>query len=52
MLLWYDGALRDPATPLITALDHGLTVGDGVWNASGPDAPTGVRLIVGMRLRG
>lgn len=31
MLLWYDGALRDPATPLITALDHGLTVGDGVF---------------------
>lgn len=31
MILWYDGELRDPATPLVSALDHGLTVGDGVF---------------------
>lgn len=30
-VLWFDGALRDPAQPVISALDHGFTVGDGVF---------------------
>lgn len=30
-VVWYDGKLHDPATPLIGALDHGFTVGDGVF---------------------
>lgn len=29
--IWHDGRLRDPEEPLVTALDHGLTVGDGVF---------------------
>lgn len=31
VILWFDGELRDPALPLVSALDHGLTVGDGVF---------------------
>lgn len=31
MVLWLDGRLQDPAVPLISALDHGFTVGDGVF---------------------
>lgn len=30
-LVWFDGALRDEREPLIGALDHGITVGDGVF---------------------
>ena len=30
-ILWFDGSLRDPEEPLIRALDHGFTVGDGVF---------------------
>lgn len=31
-LVWFDGRLRDPDEPLVTALDRGLTVGDGVFD--------------------
>jgi branched-chain amino acid aminotransferase len=31
VILWFDGALRDPDTPLVRPLDHGFTVGDGVF---------------------
>ncbi len=30
-LLYVDGAFHDPRTPLVSALDHGMTVGDGVF---------------------
>ena len=30
-VIWYDGALREPSEPLVSALDHGFTVGDGVF---------------------
>lgn len=30
-LLYVDGDFRDPRAPLISALDHGMTVGDGVF---------------------
>lgn len=30
-LLWFDGALVDPDLPVVSALDHGFTVGDGVF---------------------
>ncbi len=30
-ILWFDGALRDSSERLIQALDHGFTVGDGVF---------------------
>lgn len=30
-VLWAGGRLVDPGTPLVTATDHGLTVGDGVF---------------------
>ncbi|MFI2752113.1 aminotransferase class IV [Cellulomonas sp. P22] len=30
-LIWFDGSLRAPDDPLVTAVDHGLTVGDGVF---------------------
>lgn len=30
-LLYVDGAFRSPREPMISALDHGLTVGDGVF---------------------
>jgi branched-chain amino acid aminotransferase len=33
VILWFDGALRDPDEPLVRATDHGLTVGDGVFEA-------------------
>lgn len=31
LLLYVDGAFHDPRTPLLSALDHGVTVGDGVF---------------------
>ncbi|MFD6861821.1 aminodeoxychorismate lyase [Streptomyces sp. SID7982] len=31
MKIWLDGALRDAATAQVSVLDHGLTVGDGVF---------------------
>lgn len=30
-IVWSDGALRAPDEPVITALDHGFTVGDGAF---------------------
>ncbi|MPV37277.1 aminotransferase IV [Georgenia subflava] len=33
MILWFDGRLRDHAEPVVLATDHGLTVGDGVFEA-------------------
>lgn len=33
MHLWINGALVDPAHATVSALDHGLTVGDGVFEA-------------------
>ena len=30
IVVWADG-LRDPEEPLLSALDHGVTVGDGVF---------------------
>ena len=30
-LLYVDGEFHDPRTPLLSALDHGVTVGDGVF---------------------
>ncbi|GEN78807.1 aminotransferase class IV [Actinotalea fermentans] len=32
---WVNGRLRDPAEPVLSALDHGLTVGDGVFETCG-----------------
>lgn len=31
VIVWFDGDLRAADTPLISPLDHGLTVGDGVF---------------------
>jgi branched-chain amino acid aminotransferase len=31
VVVWANGALRDPEEPLLSALDHGVTVGDGVF---------------------
>ncbi|MGO1318511.1 MAG: aminotransferase class IV [Cellulomonadaceae bacterium] len=30
-VLWFDGQLRDADEPLVGSLDHGITVGDGVF---------------------
>jgi branched-chain amino acid aminotransferase len=30
-VVWVDGTLRDPEEPAVAPLDHGLTVGDGVF---------------------
>ena len=35
LAVWWDGALRDPDAPVVTANDHGLTVGDGVFETCG-----------------
>jgi len=32
--VWFDGDLVPPARPVLTALDHGLVVGDGVFEAT------------------
>lgn len=32
---WVNGSLRDPAEPVLSALDHGVTVGDGVFETCG-----------------
>lgn len=31
MIVWFDGSLRPSSSGLVDALDHGLTVGDGVF---------------------
>ncbi len=35
IVVWADGRLRDPAEPVLSALDHGVTVGDGVFETCG-----------------
>lgn len=35
IVAWADGSLRDPTQPLLSPLDHGLTVGDGVFETCG-----------------
>jgi branched-chain amino acid aminotransferase len=35
VVVWADGELRDPTAPLLSPLDHGLTVGDGVFETCG-----------------
>lgn len=34
VILWFDGRLRDPDEPVLRATDHGVTVGDGVFETS------------------
>lgn len=34
-VVWADGSLRSPGEPIVTAGDHGLTVGDGVFETIG-----------------
>jgi branched-chain amino acid aminotransferase len=34
-VVWADGALRGPAEPVVSALNHGLTVGDGAYETIG-----------------
>jgi branched-chain amino acid aminotransferase len=34
-VVWADGALRGPAEPVVSAMNHGLTVGDGVYETIG-----------------
>ena len=31
VVIWSDGALREPTDLLVSGIDHGLTVGDGVF---------------------
>ena len=45
LVVWVDGRLGDPSTATVSALDHGMTVGDGVFEtckvtAAGPFALT------------
>ncbi|HQY33147.1 MAG TPA: aminotransferase class IV [Actinotalea sp.] len=35
IVVWADGRLRDPAEPVLSAVDHGVTVGDGVFETCG-----------------
>jgi len=35
IVVWSQGRLRDPDEPLLSALDHGVTVGDGVFETCG-----------------
>jgi branched-chain amino acid aminotransferase len=35
IVVWSQGRLRDPEAPLLSALDHGVTVGDGVFETCG-----------------
>lgn len=35
LVVWCDGSLRDPATPALSPVDHGVTVGDGVFETCG-----------------
>lgn len=35
VVVWADGRLRSPDEPLVSALDHGITVGDGVFETCG-----------------
>lgn len=33
MLVWHDGAIVDPAAPIVTATDHGVLLADGMFEA-------------------
>lgn len=35
IVVWADGRLRDPDEPILSAQDHGVTVGDGVFETCG-----------------
>jgi branched-chain amino acid aminotransferase len=35
LVVWVDGALRDPGVASISPVDHGITVGDGVFETCG-----------------
>lgn len=35
LAVWADGRLHDATTPLLSAVDHGVTVGDGVFETCG-----------------
>ena len=35
IVVWADGRLRDPDEPVLSAVDHGVTVGDGVFETCG-----------------
>ncbi|MBX9246052.1 aminotransferase class IV [Actinotalea ferrariae] len=35
LAVWADGRLRDAAEPVLSAVDHGVTVGDGVFETCG-----------------
>jgi len=35
IVVWAGGRLRDPAEPVLSAVDHGVTVGDGVFETCG-----------------
>jgi branched-chain amino acid aminotransferase len=35
VVVWMDGRIRDPSEPLLSAVDHGVTVGDGVFETCG-----------------
>lgn len=35
VVVWADGSVRDAGEPLVSALDHGVTVGDGVFETCG-----------------
>lgn len=38
IVIWHEGRLVGPAEPLVSAVDHGLTVGDGVFETCGVEA--------------
>lgn len=35
LVVWVNGRLREPTEPVLSALDHGVTVGDGVFETCG-----------------
>lgn len=49
MLIWIDGRITDPANATVNALDHGLTVGDGVFETA--KVVSGVPFALGRHLR-
>ena len=44
IVVWANGRLRDPAEPVLSAVDHGVTVGDGVFETCGVVAGTAFAL--------
>ena len=49
IVVWADGRLRDPAEPVLTAVDHGVTVGDGVFETCGVVSGTAFALTRHLR---